>query len=119
MSSLARLLRGTFSYRVFLWMLDHLPFAIPLERLRETDTLLAFFHPAPDSPFHVLILPREQVVCFADLDPSSPFLADLVQVVQSLVQQYHLPAYRLIVNGGEYQQFPRLHFHLVSDQHPG
>jgi diadenosine tetraphosphate (Ap4A) HIT family hydrolase len=35
--------------------------------------------------------------------------------VQSLVVEYHLPAYRLMVNGGEYQEFPHLHFHLISD----
>ena len=34
---------------------------------------------------------------------------------QSLVQEYDLGAYRLIVNGGEYQDFPHLHFHLISD----
>jgi diadenosine tetraphosphate (Ap4A) HIT family hydrolase len=45
----------------------------------------------------------------------SVFLGDLYAVVQSLVEEYHLSAYRLIVNGGEYQDFPQLHFHLVSE----
>jgi diadenosine tetraphosphate (Ap4A) HIT family hydrolase len=36
-------------------------------------------------------------------------------VVQSLVAEYNLPAYRLLVNGGEYQEFPHLHFHLISE----
>jgi hypothetical protein len=31
------------------------------------------------------------------------------------VDEFQLPAYRLIVNGGEYQEFPQLHFHLVSE----
>jgi diadenosine tetraphosphate (Ap4A) HIT family hydrolase len=35
--------------------------------------------------------------------------------VQSLVEENQLSAYRLIVNGGEYQDFPQLHFHLISD----
>jgi hypothetical protein len=35
--------------------------------------------------------------------------------VQQLVEKYHLGAYRLIVNGGDYQDFPQLHFHLISD----
>jgi diadenosine tetraphosphate (Ap4A) HIT family hydrolase len=42
-------------------------------------------------------------------------MADLVTVVQSLVAEYHLPDYRLLVNGGEYQEFPHLHFHLISE----
>jgi diadenosine tetraphosphate (Ap4A) HIT family hydrolase len=31
------------------------------------------------------------------------------------MNEFHLPAYRLIVNGGEYQDFPQVHFHLISD----
>ncbi len=91
-------------------------FAIPVKRLRETDTLIAFFHPNPDHPFHVLIMPKKAVPKLMDFDATdSAFLADLFSTVQSLVQEFHLPAYRLIVNGGEYQDFPQLHFHLISD----
>lgn len=96
-------------------MLVHFPFALPVEHLQQTDHLLAFFHPRPAHPFHVLLLPRQAVPSLADLDPGSAFLADLVRVTRSIVEQYRLPAYRLIVNGGAYQEFPHLHFHLVSD----
>ncbi len=40
---------------------------------------------------------------------------DLSSTVQSLVAAYHLTTYRLIVNGGAYQEFPLLHFHLISE----
>jgi histidine triad (HIT) family protein len=90
-------------------------FLLPVERLRETPTLLAFRHPRPAYPFHVVIVPRKEIASFADLDPADPFLSDLAAAAQSLVAEYRLPAYRLIVNGGEYQEFPHLHFHLVSD----
>ena len=90
-------------------------FAIPARRLRETETLLAFYHPKPSYPFHVLLGPKQAVSNLMELNPSSAFLADLVVTVQSLVTEFQLPAYRLIVNGGKYQDFPQLHFHLVSD----
>ncbi|KAF0107567.1 MAG: Hit-like protein involved in cell-cycle regulation [Anaerolineaceae bacterium] len=115
MNNLYRFLRRPFFYRIFTWMLNAIPFAIPVKRLRETDSLLAFFHPKPDYPFHVILIPKKAVRSLPDLDPASPFLADLVAAAQSLVAEYRLPAYRLIVNGGEYQEFPHLHFHLVSD----
>ncbi len=86
-----------------------------VDRLRETPNLLAFHHPHPSYPFHVILVPRREIASFVDLDPAAPFLADLVMVVHLLVEEYHLPAYRLIVNGGEYQEFPYLHFHLISD----
>lgn len=90
-------------------------FAIPVERLRETETLLAFHHPKPAYPLHVVLAPKLAVPSLMELDPSSAFLSDLVTTVQSLVSELQLPAYRLVVNGGEHQDFPHLHFHLISD----
>ncbi len=97
------------------WIFAHMSFVLPAERLRETDNLLAFRHPKPAHPFHVILVPKKELRSFADLAPSDPFLADLVTTVQSLVSEFQLTAYRLIVNGGEYQEFPHLHFHLISD----
>ena len=95
-------------------------FAIPVKRLRETETLLAFHHPKPSYPFHVLLVPKKAVKTLKELDANdSAFLTDLYSTVQSLVEEFHLTAYRLIVNGGEYQDFPQLHFHLVSDAGAG
>jgi histidine triad (HIT) family protein len=91
-------------------------FLLPAKRLRETPNLLAFHHPQPAYPFHVILVPRKEIDSFADLDPADPFLADLVTAVQSLVEEYHVLSYRLIVNGGEYQEFPHLHFHLISEK---
>ena len=98
-------------------------FLIPITRLREilrpaqggAPNLFAFHHPSPGYKFHVLILPKRQVDSPASLDPAdTAFLTDLYATVQSLVEEYQLKAYRLIVNGGEFQDFPHLHFHLIS-----
>jgi histidine triad (HIT) family protein len=98
-------------------MISTFPSTLPIDRLRETATLLAFRHPMPAYPFHVLLVPKKPIATLRDLDPlaDSAFLADVYATVQSLVDEFHLPAYRLIVNGGEYQDFPYLHFHLISD----
>jgi len=91
-------------------------FAIPVHRLHETETLMAFHHPKPSYKFHVLIVPKQAVTTLMDLDSkNTTFLSDLYGAVQSLVREYQLTAYRVIVNGGEYQDFPQLHFHLISD----
>jgi histidine triad (HIT) family protein len=91
-------------------------FAIPVKRLRETDTLMAFYHPKPSYAFHVLLVPKKSVASLIELDPKdSVLLTELYSTVQSLVQEFHLSAWRLIVNGGEYQDFPQLHFHLISE----
>ncbi len=91
-------------------------FAIPVKRLYETKTLMAFYHPQPSYPFHVLLLPKKAVASLQEFDSTdTAFLADLFSTVQSLVHEFRLPAYRLIVNGGDYQDFPQLHFHLISE----
>ena len=102
--------------RVIGWMFEHMSFAVPAKRLRETKTLMAFYHPKPSYRFHVLLVPKKAVLSLKEFDPAdSLFLTDLYSTVQSLVDEFHLSAYRLIVNGGEYQDFPQLHFHLVSE----
>ncbi len=91
-------------------------FAIPVKRLYETKTLMAFYHPQPSYPFHVLLLPKKAVASLQEFDPTdTAFLVDLFSTVQSLVHEFRLPAYRLIVNGGDDQDFPQLHFHLISE----
>ena len=92
-------------------------FIIPVKRLRETETLLAFFHPKPAYPFHVLLVPRQPIASLMDLQPpeSGELLGDLLDTVQSLIHEFHLEGgYRLITNGGAYQDIPILHFHLVA-----
>jgi histidine triad (HIT) family protein len=96
-------------------MFEHMSFAIPVKRLHETETLMAFYHPKPAYSFHVLLVPKKAILSLKELDSDdTAFLADLYATVQRLAADFQLPAYRLIVNGGEYQDFPQLHFHLIS-----
>ena len=102
------------------WIFAHMSFAIPVKRLRDTETLMAFHHPKPAYKFHVLLVPKKSLASLKDMDSNNmTFLSDLFSTVQSLVDEFQLAAYRLIVNGGEYQDFPQLHFHLTSDVETG
>jgi histidine triad (HIT) family protein len=100
------------------WVFAHMSFLLPVQRLRETETLIAFHHPRPSYPFHVLLVSKQGYTSLLDVPPqAADFLRDLMETVQSLVREFHLDAggYRLIANGGSYQDVPQLHFHLVSD----
>lgn len=93
-------------------------FALPFSRLRETDTLVAFSHPRPSYPVHILLVPKRKVPGLTDLTPAdADFTSDLIEVVKSLVEELQLEerGYRLIANGGAYQDVPQLHFHLISE----
>ncbi|MHB8133924.1 MAG: HIT domain-containing protein [Anaerolineaceae bacterium] len=92
---------------------------LPINRLAETQTLIAFFHPKPAYPFHVLIVPKSDLDSVMAIDSAhTPFLSDCFTTIQKLVKQYDLisSGYRIIVNGGKNQEFPILHFHLVSEE---
>ena len=99
------------------WIMTHMSFAIPVHKLRETPTLLVFHHPQPAYPLHILILPKRAIASLAELTPAdAPLLLEVYQLVQHLVNELQLEGngYRLIVNGGAYQELPQLHWHLVS-----
>jgi histidine triad (HIT) family protein len=92
-------------------------FAIPVQRLWETETLMAFHHPRPVYPVHILLVPKRPLSGLADLTAAdADFMTDLFAAVQSLVAAFQLeePGYRLIANGCHYQDIPHLHLHLVS-----
>jgi histidine triad (HIT) family protein len=121
MMSILSLARTSLGGLLIGWMFTYLSFAIPLKRLRESDTLVAFYHPHPSYPLHILLVPKRAITSLMDLSPSdADFLVDLYHTVQSLVDELGLErtGYRLVVNGGDYQQIRHLHFHLVSDDLP-
>ena len=92
---------------------------LPVQKISETDTLICFYHPQPAYPIHILLVPKEDIRDLSQLDPSAgELLTDLFLTVGRLIDDLDLQekGYRLIVNGGEYQEFPQLHFHLVSGE---
>ncbi len=115
---LLRFARTWLGGMLFSWIISNMSFALPVDRLRETETLLAFHHPQPSHLVHILIVPKRNYRSILEVPSSdSEFLHDLLEVTKDLVQELGLEkrGYRLITNGGEYQEVNHLHFHLVSD----
>jgi histidine triad (HIT) family protein len=91
---------------------------LPVRRRYETRRVIAFDHPRPSYATHILIVPKKAIRRLEDLGPSdSPILADTIAAAQQLVRELRLAehGYRLIVNGGAYQDVAQLHFHLISE----
>jgi len=100
------------------WIFTHMSFVLPLNYLRKTDTLVAFYHPHPSYPIHILLVPLRAISGLDDLTTGdADFLTDLMECAKSLVKEFQLDqkGYRLILNGGSYQDIPQLHFHLISE----
>jgi histidine triad (HIT) family protein len=99
------------------WLFAHMSFVIPVSRLRETDSLIAFHHPKPSHSVHILLVPKRKLPNLLAVGPAeTDFFTDLYRIVQELVVEFVLeePGYTLLVNGGAYQDVPQLHFHLIS-----
>jgi len=114
---LLRLARSSIGALLIGWAFAHASFALPLRRLRETNSLVAFHHPQPSCPVHILIMPKKALRSLADLTPDdAPLLLEVFQAAHGLAVEFNLEqsGYRLIVNGGAYQEVKQLHFHLVS-----
>ena len=108
--ALLRLARSPAGSHLVGYFFTHMTFLFPLDRLRETETLVAFHH-------HILLVPRRRIQGLDDLSSAdTDFMVDLFETVQSLVREFDLETlgYRLIANGGPYQDVPHLHLHLVS-----
>ena len=111
------LLRPPAARRLIGWVFTHMSFAIPIQRLRETSTLIAFYHPQPGYPVHILLIPKRAIADVTALTSAdADFMLDLFATVRDLVAELNLApgGYRLITNGGPNQAVPQLHFHLVA-----
>jgi histidine triad (HIT) family protein len=93
-------------------------FLIPVERLYETDWVVAFYHPKPSHKTHILIVPKRPIRSLVALtDADAPVVHDVITTAQHLVQKLGLEkqGFRLTVNGGAYQDVMQIHWHLLSD----
>jgi histidine triad (HIT) family protein len=100
------------------WTFAHLSFALPVRRIRETPALIAFHHPRPSYPLHVLIVPKHAIPGLQALDEKDgSLLLQVFRMAGILIVELGLEGKgaRLIVNGGAYQHIPQLHFHLIYD----
>ena len=100
------------------WVFGSMSAMLPVQRLYETPTLLAFRHPKPAYAVHILLVPKKEIRSPSDLSEGDrEFLADVFEAVGVLVETQELAekGYRLVLNGGAYQEMPQLHFHLISD----
>ncbi|HEX2981532.1 MAG TPA: HIT domain-containing protein, partial [Anaerolineaceae bacterium] len=77
--SLSALARSQPGGALLRWSFATMNAILPLDRIRETDRLVAFYHPKPAYPTHVLIVPKQAVKSLLDLAPKDrDLLAEVV-----------------------------------------
>jgi histidine triad (HIT) family protein len=89
----------------------------PVDKVFESDTVLAYHHTRPFWPVHIVVIPKVHVGSLLTIDDNKLLieLLDAVKSVASKVVDEHGAA-RVLTNLGRYQDSKHLHFHVLSGE---
>lgn len=107
-----------FFAKVIRWMIVNLNSLFLGDKIYQTDHLFVVRHPKPAYKIHYLILPKDQIANVNEIEADSMFWNEVPGAIQSLVDNTigNNDGYRIITNGGSYQEIPILHIHFVSGE---
>jgi histidine triad (HIT) family protein len=114
--SLLRFARTSAGGSLVRFALRRFPWLLPFERVPTRPGWIAFRHPAPSYPIHILIVPLPPMSGLNGLTPAEAGrLAAVFPAAFEIAGRLQLAqGWRLVVNGGRYQEVRLLHFHLLS-----
>ena len=98
---------------------------IPCKTIFENDHPLAFHDINPQTPTHVLVIPKGAYVDFDDFTANAPEaeIAGLVRAVGEVARMVGAaePGYRILSNCGAaaHQEVPHLHIHIFAGRDLG
>ena len=98
---------------------------IPCDKVYEDDHVLAFRDINPQTPTHILVVPKGAYVSFADFSrkASPEEIAAFVRATGKIASDAGLddPGYRILANHGAdaHQEVPHFHLHLFGGKDLG
>jgi len=83
---------------------------------QETGNVIAFPSNVPVAEHHILIIPKEHISSFTDLEENhKDIFMEMAKVAQKLIVDKKITdGYKLIFNGGKYQFVKHIHWHLLG-----
>ena len=92
---------------------------IPSKKVYEDDVVVAFYDIEPQSPVHVLVVPKKHIAGVNELaKEDEAIVGHAYGVIGRLVKELKIdePGYRVVVNSGRdgQQSVPHLHFHILG-----
>lgn len=96
---------------------------IPAKKIYEDEKVFAFYDANPIVPVHVLVIPKEHIVCADNINPENKsIVGDIFCAIAKIARKLNLDVgYRIInnckENGG--QTVNHLHFHLIGGKKLG
>lgn len=88
---------------------------VKVEQAKETEKLLAFHHTRPSWSTHIVIVPKKHIAKLIDVDDMS-LISEIFAMAKEIIFEMGLDDknFRIVTNGGEFQDSKHLHFHLLS-----
>lgn len=92
--------------------------SIPSAKVYEDDDILAFKDINPQTPVHILVIPKKHIASVDGIDSSnSGIVAKIFETIPKLAKEAGLTnGYRVITNCGDdaCQSVKHLHFHIMG-----
>lgn len=90
--------------------------SVPSKKEYEDEEVVVFHDIHPKAPFHLLIVPKEHIVEFIELE-NLGIWTKMSKIAQELIKKHGLTTrgYRLVNNGGGAALIDHLHLHLLGD----
>ena len=89
---------------------------IPSKRVLENDDFIAFHDINPIAPVHLLVIPKQHVDSFNDVNPQ--MMSKMTSFIQDVTKKVNISqsGYRVITNIGDdgSQEVKHLHFHILG-----
>lgn len=115
--ALFRIARTPFGNSIIRWSFAHATRLMPVDRIHETDLVIAFRHPQPTHEVLVVVAPKRSIKTLMHLsDTDADVLREVFMAIQEVVRQLGLEAggYSVVVNGGPRQDVEQIHFHILA-----
>lgn len=92
---------------------------IPTTKIYEDDKVVAFNDINPQSPVHILVIPKDHIPSMNDIDETNvEILSHIIFSIKKIAKDKNLvdKGYRIVNNCGEQggQTVNHLHFHLLG-----
>jgi histidine triad (HIT) family protein len=90
---------------------------IAVEVIKETENVLAYYHTKPNWTIHIVIIPKKHITRLIELEDMN-IIQEIFTVAKEIIKEKKLAEsnYKIITNGGSFQESQHLHFHLVSGE---
>ena len=90
-----------------------------VERILETENVLAFYHTRPFYETHMVVIPKRHIASLLTLEKSDEeIFLELFEVIKRVARRVaaETGAARVLTNLGKYQESKHLHFHVISGE---